>query len=146
MKKFVFSLQSVYDIVLSEEKQLKLRLKQLEDRLSWLNAELDRLKEAYLDGKEECAREMQKGMGTDKLAQYSHYFESLMNTMILQKDNIIRTEAEKAKVTEERIGVQKKIKTYEKVRERQWEEYRMEVKKEEENEIGDLVSYRAAIS
>ena len=146
MKKFVFTLQSVYNVTQGEDKQLKMQLKNLEDRINYLQGELEKLKMQYLDSKEECAREMEEGMGAEKLSQYSHFFESLTNTMILTKDNILQAEQEKEVVIQKRVVVQRKLKTLDNIRDRQWEEYQQDLKREEENEIGDLVSYRTTIA
>ncbi len=144
MKKFVFTLQTVYDMALSTEKQQKLQIKRLEDRLRQLNEELSRMKEQYLDVKERCAKEMERGMASEELAQYSLYFESLINRMIEHREQIARAEQEKEIWVQRRIQTRKEIQTYDKLRETQYEEYLHEVKREEEKEIGDLVSFQVA--
>ena len=144
MKKFVFSLQSLYDVTLSTEKHQKTQIKRLENLILSLVQQLDQMKEDYLDAKDECADEMKKGMSSEKLSQYNFYFESLINMMIVQKDNIIKAEHEKEKWIKARIETRRELKSLDKIRENQYALYLEELKKEQEKEIGDLVSFQVA--
>ncbi|MDR1620030.1 MAG: flagellar export protein FliJ [Clostridiales bacterium] len=144
MKRFTFSLQAVYNLALSTEKQRKTRLARVEAELIDLRAGLNRLKERYLDAKEECAAEMQKGLSSDRLQQYSIYFDSLFNAMVIQKEKIVIKEREREKCVRALIETRREIKTFEKLRETQYEEYLAEERKEAEKDIGDVVSYRVA--
>lgn len=144
MKKFVFTLQAVYGVTLSEEKQQKLEIKRLEDLLARLRAERDEAQNAFMESKVRCACELEKGMPKDKLNQYSLYFESMINMLELLRENILRTEAERDQWIQKRIKTRNKLKTLEKIRDAQLEEYKIELRKEEDKDIGDLVSYQVA--
>lgn len=144
MKKFKFTLQSVYELSLSTEKQQKIRLRQLEDALAELRYQLEQLKTAYLDGKDRFAEEMKKGLTSDKLSQYNVYFENLINTMIATKERILRTEEEREQWMQKIIETRKEIKTMEKLRDAQYETYLFEERQEAEKEIGDIVSFNVS--
>jgi flagellar export protein FliJ len=142
MKKFSFTLQSLFRVTLSMEKSQKVALKKIEDMIAGLKQELEHMKDAYFNSKQQCAKDMQKGVSGEMVAQHSLYFESLINAMIAQKDHIIQAEEEREKRLTELIKTRRKIQTLEKIRESQYFEYLEEVKREEEKEIGDLVSFQ----
>lgn len=144
MKKFKFTLQSVYELSLSTEKQQQIQIKKLEDTLARLRYELEELKVAYLDGKDRLAEEMKAGLTSDKLTQYNVYFENLINTMISKKESILRVEEEREKWIQKIIETRKEIKTMEKLRDAQYEAYLFEERQESEKEIGDIVSFNVA--
>lgn len=144
MKRFVFTLQTVYDVALSTEKQQKVQIRRLEEQLRQLNEELNAMKEQYLDAKERCAKEMETGLASDRLAQYSLYFESLIARMVEHKEAIISTEKERERWMQMRIQTRREIRTYETLRDAQYEEYLLEMKREEEKEIGDLLSFQVS--
>ncbi len=144
MKKFVFTLQTVYDLTTSTEKQQKMKIRQLEDEIIRLNKELEDMKEAYLSAKERCAEEMKQGLHSDKLAQYGIYFEDQINSMIAHKQKIVETEAEREKWMEARVETRRELKTLDKLREAQYEEYQAEQKREAEKEISDIVAFKAS--
>lgn len=144
MKKFAFTLQTVMDMTLSTEKQQKIQLRQLEEALRQLRIELERMKSDYLTAKERCAEEMQKGLSSEKLAQYNVYFESLIHAMIVQKDRILCREREREEMMNALVETRKELKTLEKLRDQQYEAYQVEVRMEEEKEIGDTVSFQVA--
>ena len=145
MKKFVFTLQTVYDLALSTQKQQKIQLKRIEDRLARLMADMGRMKASYLDAKDNVTQEMAHGLSGERLMQYNAYFEGLINTMVIQKENILQAEAEHDRWMAERIKTRREIKTLEKVRDAQYEAYRQQERLEDEKQIDDLVSYRAGV-
>ncbi|MGI6175467.1 MAG: flagellar export protein FliJ [Christensenellales bacterium] len=144
MKKFVFTLQSLYGVTLSTEKQQKLQLKKTEARLVWLEEGLEKMKSEYLEYKVRCAKEMEEGISADELSQYNIYFDCLFNLMVEQKDHILRTEAERDRCRAALVKTRRKVQTLEKVKESQYEAYLQEIKIEQEKDMGDLVAYRAA--
>lgn len=144
MKKFKFTLQTVYNLALSTDKQQKMALKKIEDEIAMLNNELEEMKTAYLSSKERCQEEMQNGISSEDLAQYSIYFESQINAMITQKEKIIRAEEERERIIQARVKTRKEIKTLEKLRQTQYEEYMAEMQKQDELEVGDVVSFKLA--
>lgn len=144
MKRFTFTLQAVENLTLSTEKQQKTRIKQIEDYLSRLRIQLEQMKEAYLDAKERCAEEMKIGLSSEVLAQYSAYFESLIQSMIQQKEKILRSETELDEWLQKLVQTKQELKTLEKLKETQYEQYLLEEKQEAEKEIGDVVSFNVA--
>jgi flagellar export protein FliJ len=144
MKQFVFTLQSFYDMKLSEEEQQKIRMQMIIERLFAQTEELSRMKKAFNQSKQTFCEKISRGLKSDELAQYNRYFSSLTEGMMVQKERIAKTEKEKEKCLKEQIEIKKEIKTLDKLRESQYEAYQYGLKLEEEKEIGDLVSYKVA--
>lgn len=144
MKKFVFTLQSVYDIALSNEKQQKNLLKRIEERLLALRTVLERMFEQKKEAHAQCAKDVDEGTDANRMAQYARYFESLNDKIEAQTKAVAQLEKERDKVIEALVEIRKEIKSLENLREKQLEEYREEVKREEEQAIGDVVTYQVA--
>ena len=61
-----------------------------------------------------------------------------------QKQSIALAEKEREKIIEALVAIRKEIKSLESLREKQYEEYLAEEKREQEQAIGDVVSYQVA--
>lgn len=144
MKKFVFTLQAVQDIALADEKQQKALLRRIEERIRTLTAALEEMYERRKDAQAQCAKDVDEGTDALRLAQYARYLESLAELIEAQKQSIALAQKERDKVVEALVKTRKEIKSLENLRERQHEEYLAEVKREEEQAIGDVVSYQVA--
>lgn len=144
MKKFVFTLQAVQDIALADEKQKKALLRRIEERIRTLTAALEEMYERRKDAQVQCAKDVDEGTDALRLAQYARYLESLAELIEAQKQSIALAQKERDKVVEALVKTRKEIKSLENLRERQYEEYLAEVKREEEQAIGDVVSYQVA--
>ena len=142
MKKFVFTLQAVYDIALSNEKQQKNLLRRIEERILALRTALERMLEQKTEAYAQCAKDVDVGTDATRLSQYARYLESLSDKIEVQKKSITQLENERDKVVEALVEIRKEIKSLENLREKQLEEYRIEVKREEEQAIGDVVTYQ----
>lgn len=143
MKQFVFTLQSLYDMKLSEEEQQKIRMQQIQERLLKQTRELEDMKQAFSQTRQIYRQRINRGLQAAELNRYNRYFTDLTESMQLQKEKIIQTETEKENCLKEQIETKKEIKTLDKLRESQYQAYLQEVKLEEEKTIGDLVSYKA---
>ncbi|MCE5236257.1 MAG: flagellar export protein FliJ [Clostridiaceae bacterium] len=144
MRKFVFTLQALNDIALSNEKQQKNLLRRVEERLRTLREALERMLSRRDEARAQCAKDVDEGTDALRLAQYARYFESLEELIAAQRQSIALAEHEREKIVEALVAIRKEIKSFENLRERQYEEYLAEVKREEEQAIGDVVSYQVA--
>lgn len=144
MKKFVFTLHAVYDIALSNEKQQKNLLRRIEDKLRALREALAGMLEQRKEARAQCARDVDEGTDALRLAQYARYFEGLEDRIAAQRRSIALAERERGKIVEALVGIRKEIKSLESLKEKQYEEYLAAVKREEEQAIGDVVSYQVA--
>ena len=145
MKKFVFTLQSLYDMKIRTEEQQKIQMKKIQDRQLKLNEELNVLKKSFENTKEKHSKRLKEGVLSRELNQYSQYFKDLTSAITRQKGMIAQAEREKQKLLEEQIETKKEIKTLNKLRDSQYQAYLHELKIEEEKIMGDLVSYKETI-
>lgn len=146
MKKFVFQLQSLYDVKQTLETQQKNQLKQIEARLAKLREELEILQASFAKSRDEYRTETVTGIQADKLRWYGAYFDLLNKSITAQKEKIAQAEEQRKKCVEALVEIMKEVKSLEKLKEKQYEEYLKEVKNEEEKAIGDMISYKVAAS
>ncbi|HMM31341.1 MAG TPA: flagellar export protein FliJ [Clostridia bacterium] len=144
MKRFVFTLKAVYDIAVSNEKQQKNLLRKIEDRIRFLYGKLENMLSELSDSRARCASDVDAGTDALRLAQYARYFESREELIAAQKQSIALAEKEREKIVEALVAIRKEIKSLESLREKQYEEYLAEEKREQEQAIGDVVSYQVA--
>ncbi|HOF94868.1 MAG TPA: flagellar FliJ family protein [Clostridia bacterium] len=145
MKRFMFTLQSLYDIALSIEEQLKLKMQKIRERLNATLSELEQTRKDLAYTQQSLAKDMRLGVGSDKLLSYSQYCEKLTDCLDILEEKRKKIELEKQKCRKEQIENKKELKTYEKLRAKQYEEYLFEAAREEEKNIGDFVSYQTSI-
>ncbi|HWR24236.1 MAG TPA: flagellar FliJ family protein [Feifaniaceae bacterium] len=146
MKKFAFTLQGVNDIALATEKQLKIEMQRITDRLRRVIQEIEDTQAELRRLKARCLQLMRQGkMDSQTLVQYERYFEKLEAALQILQQTKLQIEREKEKCLQAQIENRKELKTLEKLRDRQYEEYLGELRREEEKEIGDLVAFRSTI-
>lgn len=146
MKKFAFTLQGVNDIALATEKQLKIEMQRIMERLRRVIQEIENTQSELSALKARCLQLMRLGdMDSQTLVQYEHYFEKLEAALQVLKQTKMQIEREKEKCLQAQIENRKELKTLEKLREKQYEEYLSELRREEEKAIGDLVAFRSTI-
>ncbi len=146
MKKFVFTLQGVNDIALATEKQLKIEMQRIMERLQRVLQEIENTQSELRTLKARCLQLMREGgMESQTLVQYERYFEKLEAALQVLKQTKMQIEREKDKCLQAQIENRKELKTLEKLRDKQHEEYLKELRREEEKEIGDLVAFRSTI-
>ncbi len=146
MKKFVFQLQSLYDVKQTLETQQKNQLQQIEAKLAKLREEMELLQDSFAKSREEYRAETEKGIQADRLSRYGEYFDLLNRSITAQRERIAQAEVQRKKCVEALVEIMKEIKALEKLKEKQYEEYLKEVKNEEEKAIGDMISYKVAAS
>ena len=114
MKKFVFPLQSLYDLKKIEEKQQKKEMKAIEAKLAELHFELETLNNDFADTKLSYNKEVEGIVNTDKLNQYSNYFSNLSELTSLQHIKIAAQEMKKEECIKAQIETLKEIKSLQK--------------------------------
>lgn len=143
MHKFEFSLQSLLDICMAKEKQQKIQLSQAEAALAAREKELTDLSDEYARVRERYARELTRGMGAPTMEQYGRYFTDMNGSIRAARERVRAARQERDKVQKVLVETRKELKTYEKLRESQYQQYLEERKAEEDKAIADLVCYKA---
>ena len=142
MKKFKFSLQSLYDYKLTVEKLQKAELKKAQEALRVLLDEEQRLQDAYAATERSLEKALREGVNVGAaLTEHDAYFGFLRDAIKEVREKIVRAEENKNKCEAQLITTMKEIKTYVKLRDEQYQDYLKEVRTEEEKNIGDLVSF-----
>lgn len=146
MKKFVFTLQALYDIKKAKEKQLKQRMRAIESLLEQLRKELEKLLEEYKCVKRKYFEEAAQGAMAERMQDYSGYLTRLGNAAAQKRTSIRAAKLEREKCLRDQVELMKEIKSLEKLYETQYGEYLSEAKAEAEKAVGDFVAYQAVSS
>ena len=142
MKKFKFTLQSLYNYKLTVEKLQKAELKKAQQALQELLDEEQRLIQAWADNEISLEEALQKGenVGT-ALSEHDAYFRFLRDALIAVREKIVKAEEVVRECQERLILTMKELKTYLKLRDEQYQAWMKEVQAEEAKNIDDLVSF-----
>jgi len=142
MKKFVFSLQSLLNYKLTVERQQKADLKRAQQTLRELQDEEKRLLQAYADNERSLEEALRENINVvAALSEHDAFFRFLRDALIAVRERIIKAERVVTECQTRLIKTMREIKTYNKLRAEQYQEYMKEIQLEEEKEIGDLVSF-----
>jgi len=142
MKKFIFTLQALFNYKLTVEKMQKVELQKAREALQELVAEEMRLLRAYADNEASLQMALEENINVvAALSEHDAYFRFLRDALKAIKEKIVEAEEVVRQCQERLITTMKEIKTYNKLRDEQFEEYKKEVQAEETKEIEDLVSF-----
>jgi flagellar export protein FliJ len=146
MKHFTFTLQTLYDVQESSEKQVKMQMGAIEAEIAQrfremavLNASFDKAKTAY------CT-DMAGGVQAMRIKNYGYFFERIRSAMLLQQRKIGQLEMEKERYLQKLVQIRKEKMLLDKLREQQYGEYMAEFKKQQAKLMDDFVSYKTTIS
>ena len=146
MKKFAFSLQSVLNLQYKIEDQEKQAFREASMKLT---EEEDKLREliTQMEGYENDLKEALSGtldvMEVNNIKHSIDVMKSRIRTQMIAV-HVAEKNVEAARIRLTEAVVNRK--TYEKMREKAFEEYRIEAEAEEGKEIDELVSFRHAVS
>jgi len=144
MKKFVFTLQALFNYKQTVEKQQKAELRNAQQALRALLDEESRLLAAYAENERSLEEALRENINiAAALSEHDAYFRFLRDALRELREKIVKAEMIVAECQTRLIRTMKEIKTYDKLRAEQYQEYLKEVQTEEEKEMGDLVSYKA---
>jgi len=146
MKQFTFTLQALYDVQDSTEKQIKMQIGVIEADLAQRHKEMDTLSTRFDQAQEEYCNAMVGGVQAMRLRNYGHFFERLRAVMMLQQGKISQLEAEKEQCLQKLVHVRREKMLLEKLREEQHGEYMSAFKKQQAKMMDDFVSYRTTVS
>lgn len=146
MKKFKFTLQSVYDYKQTVEKQQKAAVARAEGELRLLEEQEIRLIEDFARVGELRERTLERRVGIIReLADFEGFFLSNREQRDEVAARIVRATEIRDNCREQLIETMKEIKGYEKLLENQLLAYKKELADEEEREISDIVSFKSAV-
>lgn len=144
MKKFVFSLNALYEVKKAQRDKLQVEYAEAEAAYKLAAEKKAGLEKTLDEKKAEYEVRAKNGMTVGDLQGYDNYFEELMDAIRLagiEEDRALREANNKRG---ELVAVFKEIKVLEKLYERQYDEYMKELEKSETKAVEDIVSYNAA--
>ena len=143
MKKFVFTLQALYNYKLTVEKLQKAELKRAQQALRELLDEELRLLRAYADNERSLEKALRENIDVaSALTEHDAYFRFLRDALKEIRERILEAEDVVTQCQNRLIITMKELKTYLKLREEQYFEYLKEVQTEDDKNMGDLVSFK----
>ncbi len=142
MRKFEFRLKSLQKAKLTQEKELKRDLAQIESRLEIQQRELLALEDAKASLTNQWQADMAKGLGAAAVRQFSISFDRLSELRDITIAEIDKIEAEKEACRQRLVALMSDLKGLETLENEQFESYLKETARESELEIGDFVSFR----
>jgi len=147
MKKFKFTLQSLYNYKLTVEKLQQAELKRAQQALQLLLDEEERLIKAWTDNEKSLEEALASGEDVgNALSEHDAYFRYLRDALIEIRKKIVKAEEIVRQCQERLILTMKELKTYLKLREEQYQAWMKEVQAEEAKNIDDLVSFKVISS
>ena len=142
MKKFVFTLQPVFNYKQTVEKLQKAELKKAQQALQELRDEERRLEQAYADNERSLDKALRENINVAQaLSEHDAYFRFLRDALKELRERILKAEEIVYECQQRLIVTMKEIKTYKKLRDEQYYDYLKEVQAEEDKEMGDFVSF-----
>jgi len=142
MKKFVFTLQPVYNYKQTVEKLQQAELKKAQQTLRELLDEEQRLLRAYARNERSLEKALRDNIDVSAaLSEHDAYFRFLRDALKEVRLKIVKAEEVVRKCQDQLIKTMKELKTYVKLRNEQFQEYMKEVQIEEDKNMGDLVSF-----
>lgn len=140
MKKFKFTLQSVLNLKNSIEKQQRAELAAADARIRALEEELAAINLRHAVTRERFNREIREGISSTELLVYSTGFKVLRDKAAHQKRRILAAEEERRRIQLRLLETMKERKALEKLKARHLEEYREELRREDERIMDDFMS------
>lgn len=145
MKRFKFSLQSVYDYKLTVEKTQKADLRRAEALLRELRRREAELTLAFQRNAETRSAALEQRFGVlAELERCDAFFRYLTDEKRVLDEKIQKAEEHKLQCQQRLVATMKEIKTFVKLKDEQYAKYLKEVAAEEEKEISDIVSFKAS--
>ena len=143
MKKFKFKLAPLVKYKETIERMQKEELRRAQEALRELQQEEQRLLQAYADNERSLNEALEKNENiAQALSEHDAYFRYLRDAIKEVREKIVKAEQVVINCQEKLIITMKELKTYEKLRQEQYQQYLKEVKAEEEKEMDDIVSFK----
>lgn len=145
MKRFQFTLQSVYEYKQTVEKTQKAELSRAEAILLELREQERRLEEDFQRNRVRREEALEKRVDViSELEKYDAYFRYISEAKKELATKIFNAEDVRDRCRERLVTTMKELKIYAKLRDEQYSQYLKDVAAEEEKEISDIVSFSAA--
>ena len=140
MRKFVFTLQKLYDVKSSAESEERNRLAGLLKEREAIERELEKNRSVYEQQMEAYIDDCRKGMNGVKLKGYGAYFDYLIADKKRVEGLRIQCEKRVSDCQKRLIKLMNEKRVLDRIRDEQLQEYRKEVQRDEEKALEDFMS------
>lgn len=141
MKKFSFSLEKVLDFKQQTLDALKNELASLQFQLHTMDLQIEEMNLQFSDFNRQLQEEMQEGLSSNDIAVYKIYLSTLNNKVLKAKKLRYQLNSAILQKEQEVLSVKSSISGFEKLKEKQWQEYIHAERKEQEAAIEEFVSH-----
>lgn len=140
MKKFRFSLQVLLDVRTKQEKSAKRELYAAQTELNLLERRLEELKKESELCQNDLLKNAQKSITASRLHDYYLRLSRLKEDIISQQEKVRDAEKKCELLMQKLIEIRKMVKMLETLKERRYEDYRLEAEREEMKLIDDFLN------
>jgi len=144
MKKFVFSLNSLYEVKKTQKDKLQAELAALEAIYRAAVEKKTNLEKTLEEKKKEFELKAASGMIVSDLQGYSAYFEELEEYILTAGKEVDKALRDVSQKRNELVSIFKEIKVLEKLYEKQYSEYLKDIEKSETKEVEDILSFKVS--
>ena len=145
MAKFIFSMQNLLEMKEKLEEQEKNNYSQANLRLLEAEEELQMLQDRLREAQEKLRAEMSSDLDVRKIRRRENAVE-IIKMYVRQQELVVIQRRKDLEIARQRLNeAMKERKTYEKLREKAFEEFRLEENRKEQKEVDELVSYRYGV-
>ena len=142
MKPFRFSLQTLYSHTADREDEQKKQLAGIDRRLQDKQDEIKVIEQAMSMLCRDFQEKMSQGSGSLALQQFNHSFAALREDQLRKQNELTQIEREKKDCQQVLIRLMREIQALDKLRDKQYEAYKVEAAREADKEIDEFVSFQ----
>lgn len=142
MKKFVFSLNALYEVKKSLKDKLQAELAAAEAVYRAAVEKKENLEKTLDEKKADFEAKASNGMTVNDLQGYAIYFEDMQERIKTAGKEVDRALRDVNQRRNELVSVFKEIKVLEKLHEKQYSEYLKDLEKSETKAVEDIVSFK----
>lgn len=145
MKKFKFTLEPVLRYKSMMERQKLQELALIRAEIEELENKRDQIIKRKHWAMEDFKSKVSTGVKPPSIKNYIDYFARLSEDIERVAQEILRKEKEEERVIEEIVVLRREKKSMEILKERRYEEYLIELKRYEDKQLDELVSYKESV-
>ena len=142
MKPFKFSLQTLYNHTADRENEQKKKLTAIDRRLQEKHDEIKAVEMAMANLCRDFQEKMSQGSGSLALQQFNHSFAALREEQLKKQQERAQIEQEKKDCQQVLIRLMREIQALDKLRDKQYEAYKVEAAREADKEMDEFVSFQ----
>lgn len=142
MRAFKFSLEVLLKVKNAEQKKLDHELYNINNRLSYLNQELEQIQSEKRDSSSKMLDGLARGMAVSTLKAYGAYGDRLFQMTKRQIKSIEGVSQKAEGLREDYIMLKRELDMLEKLKGQQLEEYLHNLAQKQDQEIESIISYK----